>query len=46
MAGSNAVRKLLKRDNVRLGAVAQFGIEGYKAELMRYLNLFGEKDRW
>lgn len=46
MAGTAAVRKLLKRSDVRLGAVARSGIEGYKAELMRYLKLFGEENRW
>lgn len=46
MAGTAAVRKLLKRSDVRLAALTRTGIEGYKAELMRYLKLFGEESRW
>lgn len=47
MAGTNSVKELLaKGDRVRIGALLKSGIEGYKAELMRYQRLFGEENRW
>ena len=47
MAGTNSVKALLANgDKVRIAAIFKSGIEGYKAELMRYLRLFGEENRW
>lgn len=46
LAGSKKVRELLEKDGVRLGGIIFTGIDGYKAELMRYMHLFHEENRW
>jgi fructose-bisphosphate aldolase class II len=49
IAGANSCREYLeaKKDAVvRVGETAKAGMDGYKAELMRYMRLFGEENRW
>lgn len=47
MAGTKAVQEFLSSNSKpRVGAVTVAGINGYKKELMRYMRLFGEENRW
>jgi fructose-bisphosphate aldolase class II len=47
LAGTKAVQEFLSSNSkARVGAVTAAGINGYKAELMRYMKLFGEENRW
>ncbi len=47
LAASNSVRDFLAgKDKVWMSAVGKAGMKGFKAELMRYMRLFGEESCW
>ncbi len=46
-AGTKAARDYLDGNvNARLSAIGLSAVEGFKAELIRYMRLFGEENRW
>lgn len=47
LAAFNAVKVFVAdKDRAWMSAVGKSGMEGFKAELIRYMRLFGEENRW
>ncbi|HHW17322.1 MAG TPA: class II fructose-bisphosphate aldolase [Firmicutes bacterium] len=47
VAGAKAAKEFVNaNEDPRLPQVVKAGMEGYKAELIRYMKLFGEENRW